>query len=247
MSAQKRPPLGTLTNTPTPTKEGPLKPDCQPLGLLSASGAAANIRTAHGLLSSARIPLTPSAAQQSIFIRRGPAPLSMPARQHLGLCTQPKPPDAVFGSGASSLAELSDVSSPLDDPSAAKKSLSFDGADSAPRQPWTSLPPRRPDHAGEVQAQARVLVLEGQLRELRREKESISRSLAQLVQRPAAAAASTQTDVHPIFGECIADLGFKRLYLSSARRVVNNVPIWSRQRACNEGRVNEIVKAKSAA
>ena len=32
----------------------------------------------------------------------------------------------------------------------------------------------------------------------------------------------------------LADLGFKKIYLASARTLVNSVPLWSKQRPCNE-------------
>ena len=57
----------------------------------------------------------------------------------------------------------------------------------------------------------------------------------------------TQTDDrHPAFGRLVADLGFKKIFVASARTFVSSVPIWSKQRPCNEGRVEDIVKAKAA-
>ena len=51
---------------------------------------------------------------------------------------------------------------------------------------------------------------------------------------------------HPCFGRLLADLGHKRLYLSSARQLVSTVPVWAKQRPCSEERVADIVKAKAA-
>ena len=69
-----------------------------------------------------------------------------------------------------------------------------------------------------------------------------ARALARAAARhnpPARAAASTQTaDArHPCFGKLLGDLGGKRLYLASARTLVNTVPIWAKQRPCSEARV----------
>jgi len=59
---------------------------------------------------------------------------------------------------------------------------------------------------------------------------------------------STQTDGwHRQFGRLAADLGHKKVYVASARSFVHTVPIWAQQRACNEGRVDEIVKCKAKA
>ena len=95
----------------------------------------------------------------------------------------------------------------------------------------------------------RALVLEERLRESERRVQELRRAnglLRQQAERPARAAAATQTapQRHPCFGELLADLGFKKIYRASARTLVNSVPIWSKQRACNEARVDQIVQAK---
>jgi len=64
---------------------------------------------------------------------------------------------------------------------------------------------------------------------------------------PPRESASTQTSMHPCFGTLVADFGpgQKKVYQASARTLVSTVPIWAKQRPCNEGRVDEIVKAKT--
>ena len=42
----------------------------------------------------------------------------------------------------------------------------------------------------------------------------------------------------------LCDLGFKKLYLASARSVINNIPIWHLQRPCDKSRIAEIVRVK---
>lgn len=99
---------------------------------------------------------------------------------------------------------------------------------------------------------AGVLILEEKLRESERHLQELRRANALLRQSlapPASTSIATQTASakHPCFGELLADLGFKKIYRASARTLVNTVPIWAKQRACNEGRVDEIVKAKAQA
>ena len=88
-------------------------------------------------------------------------------------------------------------------------------------------------------------MLEGRLRDVEAERDALARQAALATTRRADA--GCQTDNHPNFGALLADLGFKKLYLASARAFTSSVPIWSRQRACSQGRVDEIVKAKAEA
>uniref|UniRef100_A0A7S0LP73 Uncharacterized protein n=1 Tax=Coccolithus braarudii TaxID=221442 RepID=A0A7S0LP73_9EUKA len=101
-----------------------------------------------------------------------------------------------------------------------------------------------------LQSQSRALVLEGRMRDTERERERLRYECAQLKrqmsQRSATMSTSaTQTEHHPQFGILLIDLGFKKVYSASARTLVNSVPLWSKQRPCNEGRVDEIVRSKS--
>lgn len=95
----------------------------------------------------------------------------------------------------------------------------------------------------------RLLMLEEKLRESERQNQALRRQMSHLRQSlapPHTVSTSCQTEsTHPCFGELLADLGHKRIYRASARQLVNTVPIWGKQRACNEGRVDEIVRAKS--
>lgn len=96
----------------------------------------------------------------------------------------------------------------------------------------------------------RLLLLEEQLRESERRAQELRKQnaiLRQTMAPHASASAGTQTTVapHPCFGELLADFGHKRVYRASARNLVNTVPIWTKQRQCNEGRVDEIVRAKA--
>jgi hypothetical protein len=50
---------------------------------------------------------------------------------------------------------------------------------------------------------------------------------------------------HCVFGKLLVDLGYKQLYLSSARSIVANVPIWNLQRPVDHDRVKDIVRAKN--
>lgn len=60
-----------------------------------------------------------------------------------------------------------------------------------------------------------------------------------------AARASEAARRHPVFGTLLADLGFKKVFLSSARSLIDHVPIWCRQRPVERARVAEIVAAKT--
>ena len=96
----------------------------------------------------------------------------------------------------------------------------------------------------------RLLLLEEQLRESERRAQELRKQnaiLRQTLAPRASASAGTQTTAapHPCFGELLADFGHKRVYRASARNLVNTVPIWTKQRQCNEGRVDEIVRAKA--
>lgn len=42
---------------------------------------------------------------------------------------------------------------------------------------------------------------------------------------------------HPVYGQLLHDSGFKRVYATSAKRLVENVPVWHRQRPVNAARV----------
>ena len=103
-----------------------------------------------------------------------------------------------------------------------------------------------------VDANSRVLLLEGQVRDAAREIDRMCNELdvmrkCELRRVTSFANAGGTTDIHPNFGRLLVDLGYKRLYLASARTVVNSVPLWSTQRPCNEARVDEIVRAKASA
>ncbi|KAJ1622197.1 hypothetical protein T492DRAFT_1064134 [Pavlovales sp. CCMP2436] len=65
------------------------------------------------------------------------------------------------------------------------------------------------------------------------------RALPQLVDTSAQAGSR-----HPIFGRLLADLGYKRIYLASARSLIASVPIWCRQRPVEKAKVAEIRAAK---
>ena len=49
---------------------------------------------------------------------------------------------------------------------------------------------------------------------------------------------------HPLYGQLLADLGYKRIYLSSAKTVVRSIPIWHLQRPTDYSRVAEMGKNK---
>ena len=105
----------------------------------------------------------------------------------------------------------------------------------------------------------RALMLEERLKEAEQRCKSLQEQNAALRRHAAAAQqqhqlslasstveGGTQTDDrHPAFGRLVADLGFKKIFVASARTFVSSVPIWSKQRPCNEGRVSEIVNAKA--
>ena len=206
-----------LTNTPTKDH-----PAVQKLASHAGRGDAA------GLLSFVRPAVTPLGMSQA-FARRNLA-MSVPARQDHAAIPQLRPPafdDVDLSSDVSSIDPTSEAS-PFDE---ALLPLSFDSE--------VKVQPSQG-----VDARARVLVLEGRIRDLQREKEQLRAAQEQLSRRPTTVTSGTQTMAHPMYGDLLIDLGFKRLYVASARTLVNAVPIWSRQRACNEGRVDEIVKAK---
>ena len=120
-----------------------------------------------------------------------------------------------------------------------------------------------------IPAATRALMLEERVRELEARNYSLheqifqlrhealsERDAKQLKQRLSAAPAPKPPSIeagsqaggshHPCFGRLVADLGFKQIYVASARTLVNTVPIWSKQRPCNEGRVDEIVRLKAS-
>ena len=132
--------------------------------------------------------------------------------------------------------------------------------------PSIAAPPSQAVIPDIIPASTRALMLEERLRELEARNQSLMQQNSHLrrqQQKSAAAAAaaatsldvglstsetSTQTsDRHPAFGRLVADLGHKRIYVASARTFVSSVPIWHKQRPCNEGRVDEIVRAKAKA
>lgn len=55
----------------------------------------------------------------------------------------------------------------------------------------------------------------------------------------------TKTARHPLYGELLADVGYKRIYLSSAKQVISSIPIWHLQRPTDFSRVAEIARAKA--
>lgn len=127
-----------------------------------------------------------------------------------------------------------------------------------------------PAGAGLFPASTRALMLEERLREVEqrcqslKEQNSALRREAAIVRQEqqqqeahrttlalTTSEGGTQTNEgsgsHPAFGRLVADLGFKKVYVASARAFVGSVPIWSKQRPCNEDRVAEIVHAKARA
>ncbi len=52
------------------------------------------------------------------------------------------------------------------------------------------------------------------------------------------------THLEAVLGRCLANLGFKRIYLASARLLCANVPIWTHQRPYSDERVAAIADAK---
>lgn len=99
----------------------------------------------------------------------------------------------------------------------------------------------------ESQAQCEALQRQSEKLQIEHAIERQALQAPQLVQTPPSFAAATQTDVdlHPCFGRLLADLGHKKLYLASARNFLHTVPIWAKQRPCNEERVAEIVRVKA--
>ena len=190
-----------------------------------------------------------------------------------GLRAKPPPP---LSDGASSLGDV-EISSPDEavmSQGRTSKSLSFEGSgegeeaspcSDAPnpvRKP-SGAPKSAADNANRsimrgistpgIDARTQILVLEARLKDEQRRAresdaraESLRRQNAALLQQRSQALERHKED-HPVFGELLADMGFKRIYLASARTLVHSVPIWSKQRPCNEGRVQEIVRAKRAA
>lgn len=49
--------------------------------------------------------------------------------------------------------------------------------------------------------------------------------------------------LHPIFGELVVDVGYKKTYLTNIRRLIS-APVWEKQRTLRHQRVSEIVDAK---
>ena len=125
----------------------------------------------------------------------------------------------------------------------------------------SGLDPRSTSSVSLIPASTRALMLEERLKTveaqcktlqdqnstLRRQQQAQHLQLASSATSPLVGSdAGTQTsDRHPAFGRLVADLGEKKIYVASARTFVNTVPIWAKQRPCNEGRVDEIVKAKA--
>ena len=83
-----------------------------------------------------------------------------------------------------------------------------------------------------IDARTQILVLEARLKdEQRRARESdaradsLRRQNAALLQQRSEDLQQHKQD-HPVFGELLSDMGFKRIYLASARTLVHSVPIW---------------------
>lgn len=83
-----------------------------------------------------------------------------------------------------------------------------------------------------IDARTQILVLEARLKdEQRRARESdaradsLRRQNATLLQQRSEDLQQQKED-HPVFGELLSDMGFKRIYLASARTLVHSVPIW---------------------
>ena len=97
-------------------------------------------------------------------------------------------------------------------------------------------------------SEARVMALEGKLQAIESDRQRLQQELLasrqERTNNPRKLDVSSQTETHPAFGTLLIDFGHKRLYLASARTFVASVPIWSKQRPCNDGRVVEICKAK---
>jgi hypothetical protein len=78
----------------------------------------------------------------------------------------------------------------------------------------------------------------------RREKESLNAQIiadANARLQEAGAGADAQ---HPIFGELVMDLGYKRVYKSDPATVWAATPIWEKQRAFRQERCAQIARAK---
>ena len=189
-----------------------------------------------------RTPLLSARTPQVFTLRHQPA-LSTAARRQLGLYVEPPPPPAP-GSAALEDCDLVSMSPASRGSHAARgRSLALSSVsvtdEEEGRDSSIPPPPPLPD------PNTRALVLEGRLRDVEAERDALARQAALATTRRADA--GSQTDSHPNFGALLADLGFKKLYLASARAFTSSVPIWSRQRACSQGRVDEIVKAKAEA
>jgi hypothetical protein len=86
----------------------------------------------------------------------------------------------------------------------------------------------------------------------RREKEKLNAQIiteanARLQEAEAAAAekeGSPLATQHPIFGELVVDLGYKRVYKSDPATVWAATPIWEKQRAFRQERCAQIARAK---
>lgn len=64
----------------------------------------------------------------------------------------------------------------------------------------------------------------------------------------AVAAATATTTVHPVYGELVQDLGYKRVFCVSPDRLIDTeaFPIWEKQRVFREARASNIAKAMSS-
>lgn len=98
----------------------------------------------------------------------------------------------------------------------------------------------------ESQAQCEALQRQSEQLQLEHAIERRAPHAPQPAHTPPSCDAAAQTDGdHPCFGRLLADLGHKKLYLASARNFLHSVPIWAKQRQCNEERVAEIVRVKA--
>ena len=169
-----------------------------------------------------------------------------------GLRAKPPPP---LSDGASSLGDV-EISSPDEavmSQGRTSKSLSFEGSgEGEEASPCSDAPNPVPKPSGApksaadnanrsimrgistpgIDARTQILVLEARLKDEQRRAresdaraESLRRQNAALLQQRSQALERHKED-HPVFGELLADMGFKRIYVASARTLVHSVPIW---------------------
>jgi hypothetical protein len=169
-----------------------------------------------------------------------------------GLRAKPPPP---LSDGASSLGyvEISSPDEAVMSQGRTSKSLSFEGSgEGEEASPGSDAPNPVPKPSGApkhavvhanrsimrgistpgIDARTQILVLEARLKDEQRRAresdaraESLRRQNAALLQQRSQALERHKED-HPVFGELLSDMGFKRIYLASARTLVHSVPIW---------------------